>query len=322
MTRKEIERHQVWLYLAAILLGLVAGSFWPALAPTFEMLVWPSLAVLLYATFTQVPLARLPAAFGEKRFLAANLVGNFVFVPLIVLGLIQLLPDEPAVVLGVAMVLLVPCTDWFNTFAHLGGGSARLALVATPVNLLAQIALLPVYLWLFFGQTFAEAIDVTRFALVFAALIVVPLLLAMATQHRRARRTTPKQPVERTAWLPVPALAVVVFLVAGSQVHVVADAGDLLASVAGIYAAYLVAAAALGLVVAKAFHLDTAAARTLVFSLGTRNSFVVLPFALALPASWEAAAVVVVLQSLVELFGMLGYLRWVPRRLIPRPPTL
>ena len=39
----------------------------------------------------------------------------------------------------------------------------------------------------------------------------------------------------------------------------------------------------------------------------------VLPVALSLPGGWEVAAVVIVVQSLVELFGMVFYLWWVPR---------
>jgi len=65
------------------------------------------------------------------------------------------------------------------------------------------------------------------------------------------------------------------------------------------------------------FRLPTESARTLAFSLGTRNSFVVLPVALALPPSWESAVVVVVFQSLVELFGMTAYLWTIPRVLFP-----
>jgi hypothetical protein len=59
--------------------------------------------------------------------------------------------------------------------------------------------------------------------------------------------------------------------------------------------------------------------RTLAFSLGTRNAFVVLPFALALPAGWETTVVVIVFQSLVELFGMVFYLWWLPRHLFILP---
>lgn len=47
---------------------------------------------------------------------------------------------------------------------------------------------------------------------------------------------------------------------------------------------------------------------------------IVLGLTLALPAGWEAAAVVIVLQTLVELLGMTAYLRWVPTRLLPDSP--
>lgn len=39
----------------------------------------------------------------------------------------------------------------------------------------------------------------------------------------------------------------------------------------------------------------------------------VLPLAAALPAGWEAAVLAIVVQALVELFGMLAYLLLVPR---------
>jgi hypothetical protein len=41
-----------------------------------------------------------------------------------------------------------------------------------------------------------------------------------------------------------------------------------------------------------------------------------LPFALALPAALQTATVVIVFQSLVELFGMVAYL-WAVPRLLP-----
>ncbi|MEP3165213.1 MAG: arsenic resistance protein, partial [Marinobacter sp.] len=76
---------------------------------------------------------------------------------------------------------------------------------------------------------------------------------------------------------------------------------------------YLLAAALVGKLLSNAFRLPGARGRTLTFSFGTRNSFVVLPFALALPDLWAPAVVVVVFQSLVELFGMTAYLKWLPR---------
>lgn len=148
MTGQQLERHQLWVYLAAITAGLAVGTWWPAAGSVFEPWLWPVLGVLLYATFTQVPLTHLPDAFRDVKFIAAVLGGNFVLVPLLVAALLVLLPAEPAVRLGVLLVLLVPCTDWFVTFTHLGGGDTRRALAVTPLNLLVQFAALPVLLWL------------------------------------------------------------------------------------------------------------------------------------------------------------------------------
>ena len=76
MTRDTLERNQVWVYLAAILVGFALGAAMPALGPAMEALLWPCLAALLYATFTQVPLAHLPDAFRDMRFMSAVLAGR------------------------------------------------------------------------------------------------------------------------------------------------------------------------------------------------------------------------------------------------------
>ncbi|WP_219814076.1 hypothetical protein [Rathayibacter sp. AY1D9] len=71
--------------------------------------------------------------------------------------------------------------------------------------------------------------------------------------------------------------------------------------------------AAAGLGIARLFRLENSATRALVFSGATRNSLVVLPLALALPASLALAPVVVVTQTLVELVGMVVFVRLSPR---------
>lgn len=252
MSRDSLERHQVWCYLGAVLLGLVVGSAWSGLGPTAEALVWPVLAVLLYATFTQVPLVSIPAAFTDGRFLVTALVGNFVLVPIVVWGLVQLVPDDEVLRLGLLLVLLVPCTDWFITFTQLGRGDAPRAIALTPITLIVQLL-----------------------------------------------------------------LAVVILLIATAHVGEVRESLDVLPVVLAVSVAYLVAALALAKGLGSATRLPAAQSRTLAFSLGTRNSFIVLPFALSLPSGWEVAAIVVVMQSLVELFGMVFYLWFVPRILFP-----
>ncbi len=319
MNRQKLERHQVWLYLALILAGLGLGSNAPGLFEAFEAVLWPLLGLLLYTTFTQVPLTHLPDAFRDRRFMGAVLVGNFTLIPLAVWGLLVLVPDDPAIRLGVLLVLLVPCTDWYITFTHLGGGDTRRAIAATPVNLLVQLALLPLYLWLFMGDAFFELLAADRIALIFATLIVLPLVAAWLTERWAERRPTRQKLVDRFGWLPIPLLGVVVFLIAASQVQAVLQALPVLGQVLVVFVAFLIAAAFIGVLLRRALHLPMGSARALIFSLGTRNSFVVLPLSLALAAQWQTSTVVIVFQSLVELFGMVAYLWLVPRFLAPSP---
>lgn len=148
MDRLTLERRQVWIYLAAITGGLLLGTVAPGVGPRFEILLWPVLAALLYTTFVQVPLLHVRDAFRDRRFVLAILLGNFVFIPLVAWLAIQWLPGDPALHLGVLLVLLVPCTDWFITFTQLGRGNTARAIAVTPLNLLVQLLLLPIYLWL------------------------------------------------------------------------------------------------------------------------------------------------------------------------------
>jgi len=317
MNLQTLERRQAWIYLGAILFGLALGTLMPGIAGPLEALLWPVLGFLLFITFTQMPLVHLPRATRDRRFIGAMLIGNFVLVPLLVWGLIAFLPDDPALRLGVLVVLLVPCTDWFITFTHLGRGDAVRAATAAPILLAVEFACLPLFLWLFLGDAFFQLLAADRIAAVFVTLILLPLAAAFVLERWAQARTERSTVVNRLAWLPVPLLVVVVFLIAASQVDAVRDALPVLAHVAGIYVAYLIAAAVLGTITGHLAGLPATARRTVIFSLGTRNSFVVLPLVLALGPDWSTAAVVIVFQSLVELFGMVAYLWIVPRYLVP-----
>ncbi|WP_045218301.1 arsenic resistance protein [Desulfonatronum thioautotrophicum] len=314
LERLTLERRQVWLYLTMITAGLLVGSAWPDLGRFFEALLWPILIVLLYATFTQVPLLHLRDAFTDHRFLAAALTGNFLILPVLAWMLVQGLPPDPALRLGVLLVLFVPCTDWFITFSQLGGGNTARAMALTPLNLLSQLLLLPVYLLLVMGNELAAVLGLSD---IWPALVVVllPLLAAVTSEYWI---TIPERRVvlrERLAWWPVPLLALVVFLVAGAQVGAVRGALGQLAVVVPLYVLFLLLAALSAKGLTTLMRLPADQGRTLAFSLGTRNSFIVLPFALTLPSGWEIAAMVIVVQPLVELFGMVFYLWWVPRKL-------
>ena len=315
MLRITLERQQVWIYIVAIFCGLLIRHQWPAIAPFLEKLLWPVLIVLLYTTFVQVPLLHLRDAFRDRRFISAALLGNFVLLPLLVWGLIQFLPDQPALRLGVLLVLLVPCTDWFITFTQLGRGSSAHALALAPVILLLQIVLLPGYLW-WMSDADLSLQGMPQSLLAALLIILIPLIGAAISERWMEAKPARLIWREGLAWWPVPLLALVILLITASQAASIQQVFSQLPLLVLVFVVFLLAAGWLAKGLSQLFKLPVEQGRTLAFSFGTRNSFVVLPVALALPAGWELVAMVVVLQSLVELLGMLFYLWWVPKRLL------
>lgn len=118
-------------------------------------------------------------------------------------------------------------------------------------------------------------------------------------------------------WLPVPFMALTLLVVVASQLPKIGDSLGRVVGVVPVYAAFLVVMALVGLLTARAFGLVTKEGRALVFTGATRNSLVVLPLALALPTAFDLTPAVVVTQTLVELAGLLLYVRLVPAWLLP-----
>ena len=312
MDRAQLEQNQIPLYFIAVALAAVLGLLAPGAAGALEALVTPAIAVLMYAMFLQIPFLDLRAGLGNRRFMGALLLANFVLVPLLVWAGTRGLVEHPAVLVGALLVLLTPCIDYVVVFTHLGKGDSRLTLAATPVLLLVQLALLPLYLALMLGSGQVE-ISVVPFVEAFVLLIALPLLLAVATSAGARRSTVVSKWNDAWAWLPVPAMALVLIAVIGSQIGVVASRLDDLLPVVPVYVGFALLAPLLGWFVARLFKLSTGEARAVTFSAATRNSLVVLPLALALPEPIRAlAAAAVITQTLVELVSELVYVRVVP----------
>ena len=112
---------------------------------------------------------------------------------------------------------------------------------------------------------------------------------------------------------PVALMALTLLVVVASQwPRVQDDLGDV-AGVIPLYVAFLVVMPVAGLALARRLRLDPGSARALIFSGATRNSLVVLPLALALDAEYALAAAVIVTQTMVEVLGMVVYVRVIPR---------
>ncbi|MGR3963326.1 arsenic resistance protein [Pseudomonas sp. 910_23] len=313
MTRDALEHNQIPLYFVAILLAAACGVYTPLLAHGLSVLITPAIAVLMYAMFLQIPFLDLRQGLGNIRFVSALLLANFILVPLLVWALTRGLLGHPALLVGALLVLLTPCIDYVVVFTHIGKGDSRLMLAATPLLLLLQLALLPVYLGFMLGAHSGVVVEIGPFIEAFLLLIVVPMLLAVLTAYLARRSRLVDKWSSAWAWLPVPAMALVLFVVIGSQITSVMRDFDLLLPVLAIYLGFVLLAPLMGILAARLFALPAPSARAVTFSASTRNSLVVLPLALALPEDMRGlAAAAVILQTLVELVAELVYVRLIP----------
>lgn len=310
--REFLERRQISIYFGTVVLAAAIAKLVPG-TTVLEASVNPALAFMLFVTFLQVPLADIGRAFTRVRFFAALLIANFVMVPLLVAVLVRFLPPDPMVLLGVLLVLLTPCIDYVVTFSHLGRADARLLLAATPALLIVQMLLLPVYLGLFLGGNASELVHLGPFVHAFIWLIAVPLVLAGLVQIWAARTRTGEWVSTKLGLLPVPATALVLFVVIAAVMPQLGTATDVVLQVIPIYIAFAALAPFIGWLMGRLFHLDAPAGRAIAFSAGTRNSLVVLPLALAVPGAIPVLPAIIVAQTLVELVSELIYVRLIPK---------
>ena len=310
--RESFELHQVSIYFGAVIVAAAAAMLAPALG-ALESAISPTLAVMLFATFLQVPLADLGKAFREFRFMSALLVANFIAIPVAVALLVRLLPPDPLLRLGVLIVLLTPCIDYVVTFSQLGRADARALLAATPLLLGVQMLLLPVYMGLLLGEAGRGLIQIEPFVHAFVWLIAVPLFLAGVIQAWARRSSTGGRVGGALGLLPVPATAVVLFVVVCSVVPQLDAARASAIQVVPIYIAFAALAPFVGLAVGRLFRLPAAGLRAVAFSAATRNSLVVLPLGLAVPSAVPVLPAIIVTQTLVELLSELVYVRFMPK---------
>lgn len=307
-----MQSHQILLYLLAIAAGVLTGLALPAAAPALQSAINPFLALLLYATFLSMPLTKLAGALGDIRFMGALMLANFVSVPLVVFALTRFIAHDKALLFGVLLVLLAPCVDYVIVFTGLAGGDSHKLLAATPLLLVSQVLLLPVFMYLFAGPATTGLIEPEPFVRSLLGLIVLPLAAAAITQMITRKYSEFAVVGDWADYLMVPLMMGTLFSVVGSQIHGVAAQISSLFQAIMIFALFILLMVFIAWAIGRIFKLGIQSLRAVAFSGVTRNSLVVLPLALALPVELAFASTVVVTQTLVELLGMLLMVRFIP----------
>ena len=170
------EKLQSVFVIIAILTGLVLGQIRWVEENALSLIV-PSLMVMLYGVFLNSPLNRLGQAFQNYKMTGLVLGINFLWTPVFVWGLGAIfLRDSPDLWVGLIMLMVTPCTDWYLIFTGIAKGNVALATAFLPWNMILQVVLLPVYLLVFVGKL--VQIDTAIFLQSIVLVLVIPMLLA------------------------------------------------------------------------------------------------------------------------------------------------
>ncbi|MDR2366750.1 MAG: bile acid:sodium symporter [Deltaproteobacteria bacterium] len=135
----------------AALIGLALGHF-SGLSGFLGPWVQTLLILMLIGVFWDVPFKELKKSFGDLKFSLTSLAINFIWIPIFGYFLAKFfLGGHFDLQIGFIMLLVTPCTDWYLVFTAMARGNVPLSASILPLNLVVQLLLLPVYLWLFGG---------------------------------------------------------------------------------------------------------------------------------------------------------------------------
>ncbi|TDQ50292.1 arsenic resistance protein [Actinorugispora endophytica] len=297
------ERLQSVLVAAAAAAGLGAGLAWP-IGPAAGHVVLPALLVMLTAVFAQMDASRVRAVHRARPVVAASLALNFVLTPALAWALgAGLLGGSPDLRVGLLLLLVTPCTDWYLVFTAMARGHTGIAAALLPLNLVLQLLLLPVYVLLLGGQ--AAMVDGATLAESVLLVLVVPLaaasLLRWAAARYQGAARRDRAVVAPASRLVLPLLYVAVFAMFAWQARtVVAHGAELLVLLAPL-ALFFVIAPLAAVAASRLLRLPADQRVTLTMTATARNSPIALALAVAAFPDRPLIAVALVVGPLVEL---------------------
>lgn len=171
---------QPLIIILSALIGLLLG-YVTSLGSFSVHLIEPALMVLLYFVFLSVDGRKLKQSFTNVKFTLTAVTVNFIWTPIFayVLGMI-FFRTSLDLRMGLLMLLVTPCTDWYLVFTALADGNVELGASILPLNLLLQIVLLPVYIFIFFKDSVSVSAKNIIFSILFV--LLVPFILSYLTK--------------------------------------------------------------------------------------------------------------------------------------------
>ncbi|MED4015785.1 arsenic resistance protein [Sutcliffiella cohnii] len=286
------------LILIAVALGLILGQV-SNIAMHADKIIMPLLIIMLYVTFLQIPIKDIKNSFFNRKFTIISVTMNFVLTPLLAWMLAAIfLGDNYALWIGFIMLIVTPCTDWYIIFTSIAKGNIALSTSILPLNLLLQLLLLPLYLFIFSGT-----VGVVDFQLVMESIIlvlIIPFVLAFFTRHYLMRNRKERL-IEKWSSLPIFFLCLAIVAIFASQGSLLLSNLNLLVKLTIPIVVFFFINFIIGRMVGRLFHFKSENTVSLNFTTLARNSPVALAIALTAFPHEPLIALVLIIGPLIEL---------------------
>ncbi|GGE78993.1 arsenic resistance protein [Nesterenkonia sp. E16_7] len=297
------ERLQSVFVAVAALAGLGVGLASP-LGANGEHLVIPALLVMLIAVFMQLDASHLKDVGKAKGLVGVSLVLNYAFTPLLAWALgLGLLGAQPDLRIGLLLLLVTPCTDWYLIFTAMARGHAGIAAALLPINLVLQLLLLPVYVMLLGGE--AAMVDTATLLEAVLLMLLTPLVVAFTLRWVSTRLKGEhwrEEHVNRWAnRVVMPLLCVAVFAMFAWQAPVVAESGAEMLLLLPPLLAFFIILPLVATGVSRLLRLTGPQRVALTMVTTARNSPIALGIAVAAFPDRPLIAVALVVGPLIEL---------------------
>jgi arsenite transporter len=213
-----------------------------------------------------------------------------------------LLSGHPDLRLGLVMLLVTPCTDWYLVFTGTARGNVALAASLLPPNLILQLVLLPLFVIALTGT--AADIPLGDLTTSVAIVLGVPLLVAVVVRLVAARTGTHdrlEHALLRAQPVGLGLLAVAIVAIFATHARVVTDNPEAFLRLGVPLAAFFAATYLIATVTSSALRLRHPERATVTMATLARNSPVALAIATAAFPDRPLVAVALVVGPLIEL---------------------
>jgi len=289
--------------LAAVAIGTTLGLVFD-LGDAPERLVVPALVGLLALTFVSVNARSFTEGIRpHPKAATASLGINFVWTPALA-GLLGwlLLTGHPDLRLGLVMLLVTPCTDWYLVFTGTARGNVALAASLLPPNLVLQLLLLPLFVTALTGA--AADIPLTELVGSVAIVLGIPLVVAAVVRllaERAGAHARLDDVLERAQPVGLGLLAVAIVAIFAAHARVVTDNPDAFLRLLGPLAVFFAVTYVIATATTRVLHLRHPERVTLTITTLARNSPIALAIATVAFPDRPLVAVALVVGPLVEL---------------------